>query len=411
MSAIRKIPRRDRNTRAEVAVFDNVFYWFFFALIALFSVSEMFNEISVAGKYLLASPALCRLAIVSVSFLFLLLRFRFEAPILFPVLIAGWGIFVGLHAAFDGFEGMYYDRNIRLKSVIDAIFWPSVSLFYFTYARFSAAKYGRMVWCYVALFLLLCGIFYAYLEDLTINERGDYVQSNIIYFPLLVMPWVLLLRNTLVRNLLVGLFVVLALISTKRGGVAAIGLAYFAHSLILVYTNKRKRLLVILLLIGFVSLLAIWLVHTDRLPVDVILERFKTVQEDEGSGRIDIWTTVMNGQMNAKLTEWLAGHGYIGTIRDFGFTAHNDFIEALYNFGLVGLLIYCAIHVTLLKYVFRLVSDGSEYAPSFAAAYVIFFVMSVVSHLVVYPSYSIYILAYFGMMLGMKRNQTDISSR
>ena len=394
----------ERNAQFEATVFDNAFFWLFFALVVLFSVSEMINEMSGESRYFLVTPALCRLVIVTVSFFFLLFRFTFETPVIFPALIAGWAILLSLNAAFDNFKGAPYDNDIRVKSVVDSLLWPSVCLVYYTFARNGGLMAKRMVWCFVALFLLLCGIFYTHSEMLTTTAKGEYVQSNIIYFPLLMMPWVFCLRNTLVRNLFVGLFAALALISAKRTGIAAIGLAYVTHALILVCAKKHKKLLSILALIGFVSLLAIWLRFTDRLPVDVVFERFSTIHEDQGSGRIAIMTAVLNRQKDAGLIDWLVGHGYIGTIRDLGETGHNDFIEVLYNFGLAGLLIYSAIHFILLKHMFRLVSVGSANAPSFAAAYVIFFVVSMISHLVVYPSYIIYITAFFGMMFGMVRS-------
>ena len=68
-------------------------------------------------------------------------------------------------------------------------------------------------------------------------------------------------------------------------------------------------------------------------------------------------------------------------------SAHNDFLEVMYDFGLVGLLFYVLIHLSLIKWTIRLFRNGSPFAFPVLISYVCFFVMSMVSHLILYPTY------------------------
>lgn len=380
-----------------------VFFWIAFALVVAFSVAEMIGLVSGTGENLVVSPMQCRLGLEIVAILFLFLKFNFKAPALFPLIVGGWGIGVGLSAALGEPSVTTGEKNPVIKDVIEAIFWPLVCLFFYTLARYADAKIKRVCCCFVGLYLLLCGIFFIHSSELTTNQNGTYQQTNLIYFPLLLLPWIFFLKNWLARNGLIVIFVVLALISGKRGGVAALVLAYFAHAFVSTSVGKHMRVWPILLTIGFPLLLAIGLLGTVQLPVDVMIQRFEEVSDDGGSGRVDIWTNALNRQKETDAVGWIMGRGYNGTLHDLGGTAHNDFIEVLFDFGFIGLLVYGALHLCLLKHLVRLVVRRSENGPSFAAAYMIFLVMSMVSHLIIYPTFVIYIMAFFATLIGMEQ--------
>ena len=54
----------------------------------------------------------------------------------------------------------------------------------------------------------------------------------------------------------------------------------------------------------------------------------------------------------------------------------------------------------LIKYARRLLRQKSEYAPAFISAIVIMLVLSMVSHLIIYNTYFIYLCLFFGLVVG-----------
>ena len=68
-------------------------------------------------------------------------------------------------------------------------------------------------------------------------------------------------------------------------------------------------------------------------------------------------------------------------------SAHNDFLEVLYDFGAIGFIFYVLIHLSLIKWTLRLFRARSELAFPVLISYVCFIVMSMVSHLILYPTY------------------------
>ena len=61
-----------------------------------------------------------------------------------------------------------------------------------------------------------------------------------------------------------------------------------------------------------------------------------------------------------------------------------------------GLLLYALLHLCLITKAYRLIRERSLYAPAFAASYMLFFCVSLTSHLILYPTYFIFLTAFWG---------------
>ena len=133
------------------------------------------------------------------------------------------------------------------------------------------------------------------------------------------------------------------------------------------------------------------------------VERVENLEEDEGSGRLERYKDVLrllrDEDNRGKI---VLGHGY-RTVEDSlgeSSSAHNDFLEVLYDYGIIGLLLFVLFHLALIKRVLYLRKIESEFMEGYAVSYAIFFIMSMVSHLIIYPTYFIFLTSYWGAIEG-----------
>ena len=71
-----------------------------------------------------------------------------------------------------------------------------------------------------------------------------------------------------------------------------------------------------------------------------------TVVED---GRKVIWLSLLTEYSNGNLLELLLGRGPGSCVRDLGMSAHNMFLEQLFQMGIVGLILLIAFIIKLFK--------------------------------------------------------------
>lgn len=231
---------------------------------------------------------------------------------------------------------------------------------------------------------------------------------NIVFYPLLTIPWILTIKKGILRNTLLLIILLSIIVSVKRSALAAsAGIVFFYIFYYSRYMHRQRkriiRLIVPLLVIG-----AVWFI-TERYMSDTgefLVERFQSIEEDKGSGRLVIYDQVMDRLSVNQAEEWLFGHGTNSVIQNIAMhkSAHNDFLEVLFDYGIIGAAIYLCLHLMLIVRLWRLYKNGSQYFVSYLASYIIFFILSMVSHLIIYPTYFAYLSAYWGAMEAMMVN-------
>jgi O-antigen ligase len=120
---------------------------------------------------------------------------------------------------------------------------------------------------------------------------------------------------------------------------------------------------------------------------NIISERLLNITNDGGSGRDRVWETTWGMIRKSYIEYLLLGHGYstVLTNSPLGLSAHNDFLEVLYNWGIVLFIPYVVMHIALIKQVFIFIRNKSIYAPTLAFSYTIFFILSMISIVILYP--------------------------
>ena len=275
----------------------------------------------------------------------------------------------------------------RLMTFLKSTYWCWI--YFIAYTIFSYKKIDKK---YVDNVIIVVTILFALSFNYSHISRiveFDLTGDNAVFYPLMMLPWVACMSSTAKRWIMIAIISLCAITALKRSGIIILSV-----SVLLLYYNDfmhKKRLKAKTIIAVFFILIGVLVIsHYKADSISDISERFSMLEEDGGSGRENIYKDVINRYTSGDLTQQIFGQGFDsvrGEDRITSLSAHNDFLEVTYDFGLVGLFFYVLIHLSLIKWTIRLFRAGSSLAFPVLISYVCFFVMSMVSHLILYPTY------------------------
>ena len=232
---------------------------------------------------------------------------------------------------------------------------------------------------------MLITVFFYY-KNWTFANEVDEAHLGTSYYVLFLLPTLLLTPHKWLRY--VGLFITgLVLFSSfKRGGLIAFVLGITAYLFVKEVLVERKFTRLLVFLIAMISLFII-LILVDNAMGNITSERILNVQEDGGSGRDQVWATTWNMIKASDTQQLLFGHGYNAVLKcsPLELSAHNDFLEMLFNYGIFGFVPYLVLHFHLIRQIFTGIKIQNKNASIMAFTYTIFFILSMISHIIVYP--------------------------
>lgn len=217
-------------------------------------------------------------------------------------------------------------------------------------------------------------------------------QTNTSYAVLYFLPMMLCAPKKWLRYAAIVLTIFTVMFSLKRGGFVAILMAAAAFFYISEVKLGGRRLRIwgwlLFVVIGIVGYWAVTRIN-DIMLDNLMFNRMSYIEETEGSGRGKIWRNVIEMIGSQGAGGLLVGHGWRATADNTisHLTAHNDFLEILYDFGIVAFVLYLLMISEMIRLTRFLIKNKSEYAPAMGAMLVIFFVNSMVSHIMIYCQY------------------------
>ena len=311
-------------------------------------------------------------------------------------------IFLGLFIITTLVPTIFLNRNLGLFSQIarigDMFLW--IGLFYFS------RKYGNER--FIPLFLIMAIIhFIIYIPLHQYNQKNFTSSISCAYFSLFLLPIALTVKKYIGKIFFSIICLIPVLLSEKRTGflVAIIGiLVYLYLELKSSKQNKLERFLRWVITLVGIIIMAFFII--DILDVH-IFERLEKIKEDEGSGRIEVWNVTWKMICESSAIEIFIGHGYNAVLEESPLilSAHSDFLEVLYDFGIIGFIAYFGFIYMLTKRAIRDYKNNGVYASVFLTSIVMVLVFSFSSHLVVYPSYFLYVCMYWGLFIGFEERK------
>lgn len=274
-------------------------------------------------------------------FVMVFLKVRYNAPILMVSLFVLLNI---LYYAFNAEDvnGIAYQQ---MKGVL-ACFTPFVVAFYYTYkGKFNESIFNRLS---VILFFVYL-VSFNRMNDLLVEHVGtsDAIVNNVSYSFTRIIPLLFYsnarLLITISFLLLINFFII---IGAKRGAAisAVLGdMGYFIYQFNRPHKSKIiQKFLIISVVIAFIGGVS-YLLDSNSF----LVERF--INGDSSNRDYiyrDIWNWWTSSDLN--LVNFLFGGGIASSVNiTGGALAHNDWLEVISNFGLLGVIVYGILLISI----------------------------------------------------------------
>ena len=284
------------------------------------------------------------------------------------------------------------------------ILWPALFELGYILTRFEGFTISNIRKWFIVIFVV--GLFY-FIES-RINV-GTLVQTNTIYFPFLTFPFMLCVKNNKLQFIVLAMISALGLISYKRGILLIIAVIWFVYLGSLLF--KKKNLLASITLVFAIIVGCFYsLNYIDDKSGGVIKERTQETEDDDGGGRLEIYAVTFLMIQSSSATDLLRGHGHYGVKANspLDLSAHNDVLEVIYDYGLIIFFLYLCLWIYLIKRLVKLIRINAEYAFPYFVSVVIFVVMSMISHIILYTSYFNYLVVFWGCVEGIISQRQQI---
>lgn len=198
--------------------------------------------------------------------------------------------------------------------------------------------------------------FYNY-QQLALMQRSgvDSTTVNESVFFLMLLPLLFCIKNRVLSLCIFCVCLFFLILGAKRGNILAamIPIAMYIWTL---FRENKKHFFKVLILISSLVGIAIW-VKELILSNEYFLYRIETTLEGNSSGRDSIYSEMWKMWYDSgSLIKLLFGYGYSGTFlySQSAHYAHNDWLEILVDYGLIGIIVYASIFIAFVKFYFKL---------------------------------------------------------
>lgn len=282
-----------------------------------------------------------------------------------------------IYALICFFEILYHSST----QVLYELYFPFVIISsYYVYKDLSKDALEKVLYIYLLSGLALFALFiYSFIGLMRIQG----IYKSTCYYTCCMLPFYLLAKKNVVKFIGIAICLIPSILVAKRGpfiGIATAVVAYYVLSM-KDSANKFKTI------ISAVIVLFLFNYALNNSDTD-LLERLAAMDEDQGSGRLDIFSAVFSAISNNSFFEHLFGHGvYKQYATQEDLSAHNDFIEMYWNYGLIGFVVYISLIIKLFKMDKIYNRYKLDTRPVYFASILQFVLMSLFTNMIFVPSY------------------------
>jgi hypothetical protein len=299
------------------------------------------------------------------------------------------------------FYGLKTDFTWTVLQVGDALAWIGV----FSIAYRVGLQYPGMI--KKAAPVLACSIiiYAALFTQVKLFSAGRGIPLiSTAYYTLFFLPFALLSDKKVIKWGGTVLVLYTLLLCMKRTGFIAFVAGIVVYILVEYRSapkGSKKRVFV--LLGGLLALTAMYffIMENTRGTFSVI-DRLLSTGQTSNEGREDVWPVVISMIRHSDIIALIFGHGFDTVIENspLALSAHCDFLEVIYDYGVSGLLLYLTFYKRLWNGFIKMYRQGSELAAPMSFTFVTAFVVSLFSHLIIFPTYFLGFCLFWGLAIG-----------
>lgn len=317
----------------------------------------------------------------------------------FSSIIIVWGVYVIINTLFEPNESIG-----RFMTLLQSLYWVTtyfICQYLFT-RQITDKKRDEYIQC--VFYIISALAFYCLITGGEhYNEQGVLVASNVIFFPILLLPWIVSVSKAKNKWIAIGVLTLLCFFSLKRSALIllVVGILLIILDRRAEVTSKRKSSskIIVILVIAVVSG---FLLYSPSSPLNDMKTRFESIESDEGNGRLDIYAMVTASFEMLPTENKIIGAGYkqvqnslTGGALDVSLSAHNDFLEVLYDYGIVGEILFVLLLLTLLVRTIKFVRKRLWYGIPLMMSFMTTLIMCLFSNLIIYPTYFLFLVSFW----------------
>lgn len=262
-------------------------------------------------------------------------------------------------------------------------------------------------YAFIVIFMMLLLMYVRVVFVAMSNLNLSHLATS--YYTLYALPLVLFHKSWRWKALCIILTFIAVFTSMKRGG--ALALVFGLMVYLYVYLRNRsfnmlKTTAIFIVSLAFITAIVIFLGSnkTDGDDQMNLIERIENVQEDGGSNRDHVYTVTWHLITSQNMGSLLVGNGYNAVLRDspIHFSAHNDFMEITYDYGLIGLMCYIIFTFSFMHLALKAYRHKLDMAPNLCFQFSNFILLSNISHIFIYM-YMPLVLMTYGIGKGQMR--------
>lgn len=279
-----------------------------------------------------------------------------------------------------------------------SILWIFVYSFFYYYLIKNPFSISRLMKYIMIMFIFyIFATVYAKYNIQSIYNRIAVV--NMVYNVLVFLPWTTLISNRRLRNLSFFVTIIIVVISMKRGAMIVLPIMLVLY--FIVEGIVKNKYISVYLKILFFALIFITIVGCiDQYSGGYITNRFSQESLSSGSGRSVIYSSILLDIKQRNIVDLLIGSGSASSLNSIGFAAHNDWLEFLYSYGIIGTILYLTLFWGFLKRSLNLIKSKSKYSAPYTMGVAYIFLIGMVG-MIFFSHSTFYIMALFGTVNGL----------
>lgn len=311
------------------------------------------------------------------------------------ILLAIW---IFINAVINGAET--WDMLVQMNM---SVLWILSYLFFYDYTR-RGDEEKRHVFQFATFTLLFYCCATAYYSVNALQNYGHYTGMNIIYYALAIFPWTLTGNKT--DALSYACIFIATFVSLKRGAIIALPIMYVVGTCLTGSNRKDAAKKVARLIVLFIVLL-IAFYFVDKYTDGLMTQRFSAEEMATGSGRANNYQKAITAIGERNFIQFMIGGGIGSSVDLLGTGVHNEWLEMIFSFGLIGLVIYTSFIIGILvrtKQIYRVNARLGSIAAMSVALYLI---LSLVS--TGYGGYSgVFLFGFWGYIESLAERNANV---
>lgn len=286
------------------------------------------------------------------------------------------------------------------------IWWIMSYHFFYNFSENNPRSKKIIIALFMCMFLFYIWANFYIRNNITQTFATEYAITGYAYYFIVFVPFIVLIQNIKFRNVLWVISLILVVTSYKRGPIIILPLMFIAYYFTksVLNGNWLKFIAGIIPVLFITFFIFNWI---DDLSGSFLSLRFNAEELSTGSGRIDLWTTAINSLKQRGDLSLLIGTGSGSSVRLLGTGVHNEWLEFLFSFGLIGSTLYFFMCVVLIRRYIKLIKQKSPFSPHIGMVTV--YVLSVGlfgGFFFVHSTF--YVFAFLGLIESLNKNKNSL---